>query len=198
MNLNSQIYKDVLDELKARKFFSPDFKDEIQMRKNHLLFVYDNLKENFSQSALTANRPFLGEASTVEADFVMRKIPSSPIIYQVKNREAQHYTWATRILGEVYVVSPFDLVFFDAYYDNNGCYQRVQKYVSLHDQESPFKDRKMHPTQLAWVYMPSEFYMEQLKFSTTSASQVRKNILGSQKQFWEWRQNDIVPQNKQN
>ncbi len=181
-----QNIKDTLEELKARRYFSPDFKDELEPYQNHLVFIYDSLKHNFPHQKETALMPFLGEAYTLDPEYIMRLTPSYPIIFErKKGNEGKQI--AGGVLGHVFACRPLDMVHLDAFYDNGNSYKRVRKWVAFIDQDAPWKSKDRLVTQQAWVYEATPVF----------AGEVCKGAIGATMRYhngkacWEWRHQNL-------
>jgi gamma-glutamylcyclotransferase (GGCT)/AIG2-like uncharacterized protein YtfP len=178
--------KDTMSELRARRYFTPDFKDDIEPYENHLVFVYDSLKHTFPHQKETASLPFLGEAYTLDPNYVMRTTPGYPIIFErKKGNEGSQF--AGSVLGHVFAARPLDMVHMDAYYDNGNSYQRKQRWVALMTQESPYKSPERLVTVKAWVYEATpQFAAEVCKGAIGGSMRAVKD-----KSMWEWRHQNL-------
>ena len=176
------------DQLKLRRYFSPDSK-ELEMQKEHLLFVYDGLKVGFPNQDLLAFSKFLGEAWTVENNYSMRLAPNTPIIWQAAlgKEDVQLRVW-----GHVYAVSMHHLMRVDAIMDNTHTYIRRKRYVAFQDQPTPYDNAEKKVTQEAWVYFPIGQFKEEMLRGSVGATAV---IHHGGKYFWEFRKDNVVSVN---
>lgn len=182
------IHRDTLNELRARRFFSPDYKDKIDLYDKQVVMVWDNLKVGFPQASFLENEIFLGEAYTLEKCYIMRISPNSPIIWRETNVYEQNKKFATRVWGHAYAVSREKMVFLDALNDNRNSLQRHKTWIALDNQTTPFKDDR-RVTVESWCYEATPFYRGQIEPGTVGATQVKHQSSGL---AWEWRASQVL------
>jgi hypothetical protein len=183
---------EVKEQLHLRSIYSPDLKEELEPYENHLVFIWDNHKLSFPNERLLSTTKFLGEAWTVENNFVMRISPTLPIIYQVNPSDKEKgKVMEARVWGEVYALKTHEMLRLDANMDNTGSFIRRQRYVALVDQPFPGGNTERKVTVSAWIYLATPFFRNEVSDSLRIGSQTRKDG----KLYWEWIKRNMQPTN---
>lgn len=184
------VQREVINQLKTRRFFSPDMKEELEPFNNHVVFIWDSFKLGFPSQKFFEHCPLLGEAFTVENNFIMRICPTFPIIKQARSEESNKFN-ATRVWGEAYVAGVHDMMRLDAIMDNLGSFRRRKRYIALADQHWPGGNTARNVTVQAWVYIATDNFWTEMENSLNIGSQTRRNG----KLYWEWLHQNMRPTN---
>lgn len=184
------IQREVVKQLQGRRQFTPDFKDEIDNYNKHIVMVWDSFKIGFPSDRTLENCAFLGEAFTVENNYVMRICPTFPIIFQITPEEQKTRT-ATRVWGEAYALGIHDILRLDAIMDNGGSFIRRRRYIALKDQEWPGGNSERFVTVNAWIYIATPFFQNEVGQNMHLGTQTKFG----EKYYWEWRKENMRPSN---
>jgi gamma-glutamylcyclotransferase (GGCT)/AIG2-like uncharacterized protein YtfP len=135
----------LFDELKRRRFFSPDYKF-YRYYRTQLLFVYDNLRYGGSDyTNYLKDAKWLGKACTCTDNYVMETVVVTsksgtrrkvPVVYPEAGATSAN------IHGDMFLVSPEHLLAIDDFMLNDGILDRQQQKFFLLDQES-FKHKEI-------------------------------------------------------
>jgi gamma-glutamylcyclotransferase (GGCT)/AIG2-like uncharacterized protein YtfP len=182
-------YEQVYGELLARKTFTPDLK-LLEQNANHIVFIWDSFKLKFPNEKTLQDCVFLGQAWTVENNYVMRVCPTMPMLFQAQPSRAKNLN-AARVWGEAYAMKVHDIIKLDAMMDNMGSFKRRTRYIALEDQESATKDKHYSPTVQAWIYLATPEFQAMMEDSLRTGTQVKHDNIP----YWEWRHSDMRPTN---
>ncbi len=172
MSTENKSYKDctLTDELlERRNRFTPDFLDR-KMEKQIPIFVYDRMRAGSSNFSFVKDAIPLGEAYTTAANFVMETAEDDQaVVFQLEQPNSAGH----RVYGEVYLVSPKDLLNIDYLVQNNIRFERSLRYVFLQEQSIPAKNKTMRPSVKCWIYTGKKTFWDQ--YETTPKRSVEIN-----------------------
>lgn len=107
------------------------------MSNNNVVFIYGTLRTGYENHQLLYNAFSLGNGWTVSDDFVMRAL-RTPYVSDAKGNVHE----ATRIFGELYALSDYELKQIDDYYSAVESSRRLVEIDVIGD-----------GTITAWMYM---------------------------------------------
>jgi len=158
-----KVYDVTLNELKARKVFTKDQK-ELEEKKGHLVFVWDNFKLGFPWDKYFFCEKYLGSAFTAETNYILYGTNNGPPLLihdMIKNKDREKFY--SRVSGDVFYTDWRKIAQLDAIMANNFDFKRVERYVALRDQTSPFVDQSRKVTAKAWMYIATEKYLSSMQ-----------------------------------
>lgn len=166
-------YDHTLNELKTRCIFTKDQK-ELEDKKGHLVFVWDNMKVGYPWDKYFFCEKYLGSAFTVESNFIMYN-PSSgpPVLIHDSTRKAENQPYLCRVAGDVYYTDWRKIAQLDAIMANGFDFKRVERYIALKDQSSPYKEPNRKITAKAWVYIATSKFFSSFPQLTPSVRYCR-------------------------
>lgn len=148
------------DLAKRTTKLTPDYL-QIKLRRKIPIFVYGTLK-----TAGPHNQTFLstcstlGEAFTSTTDWIMRDVGGNfPAVTKVVAKEQQHL--GARIYGEVWVVTPEQILELDLLQQNGLKFERQVHWVQLVDQSFPTKNGSMMPSLKCFMYLAKPQWIHQ-------------------------------------
>lgn len=136
----------IIDELKRREKFTPDFK-KLRLHEDILVFVYDDFKMHGSANRVLSESKYLGVAVSSHDNYVLKGHAYPTLV------DAGRNTIRARIKGEVYAVPPETILMMDKQKFNGNLYRRVQRTFFLNNQTYKTKKGPKHPSVRAWVYI---------------------------------------------
>jgi len=152
----------VISQLRERGRFTPDFK-ELRMYENIPVFVY-----NYMQGDNSANKFFdqdgahyLGEGQTCGPIFVMKGL-YFPVVFEDTFKSSPS---RATVQGEIYTVTPKQLLALDRIMDNNVAFKRQLKNCFLKDQRSKFANKTVIPSIPCWIYIGIHDYWKNFEMS---------------------------------
>lgn len=141
-----------LDQIAKRKNeTTPDYL-KLKLQKHYPVFVYGNLKSGGLYSALLKDSPFLGEGITNNISYQMSYFEglfNQPILKRIVPSSIN----AARVMGEVYVVTPEQILEIDAALEHTQMFVRENAFVKLRDQTYMTKEGEKNPTIKCIVYL---------------------------------------------
>lgn len=185
--------REVIDNLKCRRIYTPDLKDELEPYSKHIVMIWDSFKIGFPSEKQLENCSFLGDCWTIENNFLMKVCPTFPIIWQTKNVGDKESPNQTRVYGEAYAMDIHQLMRLDAVMDNHSSYIRRKRYIALEDQMWPKTKSgpERHVTVEAWIYLSTQKFKEEVAKHMGWGSQVKIR----DRYYWQWRHENMKPLN---
>lgn len=146
----------ILQELTKRKEATPDM-DHMRANVNYeLVFVYGTLKQGFhNHSVLHKSAKYLGVARTYRHEFEMEDTGGFPVVHRVKETEGNY------IYGEVYAVTPENVMSLDRLEGNGVMYEREKVQVKFLDQKMENASvGTVHALRKAYIYIGVPTYWQ--------------------------------------
>ena len=183
--------RDNLRELVARRHYTPDLY-KLQSMKTHLVFVYDNLKVNFSGHGEIRKGQFLGRAHSYEQYFMMRRLGGNCYAWRLKGKDVRNYKdMVAPIMGHVFALGIYDLIHLDAVFENGVSFKREKAWFNLYDQRAPMKSEDVPVTQECWIYCATPTFRSEA--SVMSTGMIKSHITYPTYRYnvpvdmWDWR-----------
>ncbi len=107
--------------------------------RDTLVFIYGTLRKGYWNHVYVENADALGFAKTIESDFIMRA-HSYPFVCRAK---ADNKQIATKITGELYAVSDYELKKLDV----------LEGYPRFYDREQILITTNAGENYTAWMYI---------------------------------------------
>lgn len=142
-------------QLQARQKVTPDM-GQIRAQGNQLVFVYGTLKQGFhNHQVLNRDAQYLGKARTLRDDWLMYDTGGFPVVMRSSPIAKGNF-----IYGEVYSVTPDNMIRLDGLESNGSMYQREKVKFKLLDQEmeSEVVKGKVTAVREAWMYVGMDDY----------------------------------------
>lgn len=140
-------------QMQLRQQRTPDM-PEIRAQGNQLVFVYGTLKQSFhNHHVLNRDAQYLGKARTYKDGWSMFDTGGFPVVLPAQ--DAGNFVY-----GEVYSVTPDNMIRLDGLESNGYMYQRERVRFKLLDQEMEhemFKG-KVNALRDAWMYVGMSDY----------------------------------------
>jgi len=157
-HMNTAYQKDcyLTDELFERENeTSPDFLD-FKNLQNIPVFVYDDCMVGYKNHKLLKDSVYLGESWTSTQSFVMERSDiDSPVVFHYNGPGVS----TKRVYGEVFLLTPKQLLSLDFHMANNELYKREKRFVCLLEQK--IKDNvRMKPSLKCWMYLGNPDFWE--------------------------------------
>lgn len=169
--------KEFITRLKARNYYTPDI-DEISQYSYHLTFIDGTLRRQFNEwHKILAEAEYLGDAVSMYEYFVMKRTARTPVLF--KHGMFQKNV-LRKVLGDVWAVTPNQLMALDHYYHNGELFSREKNVFKLTNQSVPFKNGAQRPVVTAWSYIGNPYYWDNVQLSFTGQRKVGKDFA------WVW------------
>jgi hypothetical protein len=147
--------------------FTPDFW-QLQQKQNHHVFVYDNVMKDHHKHVLIDEAPFLGVAFTLQAKYMMWKkdlgVESYPFVLEGVARSSRIVVEPSRIKGELYDLTPEQVIKLDGYMYNTVQFNRIRLKVLIphFNRHGVNLVKEVGPAVEAWFYLGIKDYWEDL------------------------------------
>src|SRR5690606_37162820 len=133
-----------LDQIgKRRSSRTPDYLT-LKFQEYHPIFVYGNLKSGGPYSCLLKDAIYLGEGLTANISYDLQYYEGM-IRQPVLRRINPNALTAARVMGEVYAVTPEQILEIDFSIENTEVFKRDHVFIRMLDQTYKSKGGECHP-----------------------------------------------------
>lgn len=156
----SKLSLNLLDQLSERDCTkTPDFLS-LKTDDKIPVFVYGSLKAGHKTHEMIDHCEYLGRGRTIAGDFDLRSPHHNafPIAFRNGQKETPKECLG-KVVGELYVLGPKDMLALDQYENNGTMYRREKVWIVCKDQRIPqSKNEHARPTIQAWMYIAEKDY----------------------------------------
>jgi len=151
--------------------FTPDYL-KLKLQKYVPLFVYGEMKVGCPAFAQIKGSIYLGEARTTTQNFYMETADDNnqPVVFETNGPT----TIGRHILGDVFLVDPYQMLNLDYIQQNSVAYNRKERFCYLMEQTVPSKTR-FKPSLKCFIYLGDPTYWDQVETSTMKTIEIDNN-----------------------